>query len=49
MAICKIIKCQVFTSVYELKSIDFAMKLETCAFKIAAFEMQNMNLLNEIV
>ena len=45
----KSLNARVFTSVYELESIDFAMKLETCAFKIAAFEMQNMNLLNEIV
>ena len=40
---------EVFTSVYELKSIDFAEKMETIGYKIAAFEMRNKPLLKEVV
>ncbi len=40
---------KVFTSVYEAESIEFAMELETCAFKIAAFEMNNLKLLKEVI
>ena len=39
----------VFTSVYDTDSIKFSMELETCAFKVAAFEMRNKILLQEII
>ncbi len=40
---------EVFTSVYELKSIEFAEKMETIGYKIAAFEMRNKPLLKEVI
>lgn len=40
---------EIFTSVYDLDSIAFAEKLGTIAYKIAAFEMNNMPLLREVV
>lgn len=40
---------EVFTSVYENKSIEFAEKMGTVGYKIAAFEMNNKPLLNEVV
>lgn len=40
---------EVFTSVYDIKSIEFAEDLKTIGYKIAAFEMSNMPLLKEVV
>ncbi len=40
---------EIFTSVYDLNSIDFAENLGTIGYKIAAFEMNNMPLLREVV
>jgi N,N'-diacetyllegionaminate synthase len=40
---------EVFTSVYELKSIEFTEKMGTIGYKIAAFEMKNKPLLLEVI
>ena len=40
---------RVFTSVYELKSIEFAEKMGTVGYKIAAFEMKNKPLLKRFL
>ena len=40
---------EVFTSVYELKSIEFAEKMGTIGYKIAAFEIGNKPLLKEVI
>lgn len=40
---------EVFTSVYEIKSIEFTEKMGTVGYKIAAFEMNNKPLLNEVI
>lgn len=40
---------EVFTSVYENKSIEFTEKMGTVGYKIAAFEMNNKPLLNEVI
>tara|TARA_B100000029_G_scaffold315821_1_gene308211 strand:+ start:2057 stop:2923 length:867 start_codon:yes stop_codon:yes gene_type:complete len=40
---------EIFTSVYDLDSISFAEELGTIGYKIAAFEMNNMPLLREVV
>lgn len=45
----KDLKAEVFSSVYELKSIEFTEKMETIGYKIAAFEMRNKPLLNEVI
>ena len=45
----KDLKAEVFTSVYEPKSIEFAEKMETIGYKIAAFEMKNKPLLKEVI
>jgi sialic acid synthase SpsE len=45
----KSLNAEVFTSVYEIKSIDFAEKMGTIGYKIAAFEMQNKPLLKEVL
>ena len=37
----KSLGAEVFTSVYELKSIEFTEKMGTIGYKIAAFEMKN--------
>ena len=42
-------KAKLFTSVYDEKSIDFAVSLGTVAFKIAAFELTNKNLIRKII
>ena len=44
----KSLGAEVFTSVYELKSIEFAEKMGTVGYKIAAFEMKNKPLLKEV-
>lgn len=44
----KSVGAEVFTSVYELKSIEFAEKMGTVGYKIAAFEMKNKPLLKEV-
>ena len=44
----KSLGAEVFTSVYELKSIEFAEKMNTVGYKIAAFEMKNKPLLKEV-
>ena len=44
----KSLGAEVFTSVYELKSIEFAEKMGTIGYKIAAFEMKNKPLLKEV-
>jgi sialic acid synthase SpsE len=40
---------EIFTSVYDVDSVSFAEELGTIGYKIAAFEMQNMPLLKEVV
>ena len=45
----KSLGAEVFTSVYELKSIEFAEKMGTIGYKIAAFEMKNKPLLKEVL
>lgn len=40
---------EIFTSVYDLESVSFAEKLGTIGYKIAAFEMNNMPLLREVI
>ena len=42
-------KAKLFTSVYDEKSIDFAVSLGTVAFKVAAFELTNKNLIRKII
>ena len=42
-------KAKLFTSVYDAKSIDFAVSLGTIAFKVAAFELTNKNLIRKII
>ena len=42
-------KCNLFTSVYDEKSVDFAVSLGTTAFKIAAFELTNIKLIRKII
>lgn len=44
----KSLGAEVFTSVYELKSIEFTEKMGTIGYKIAAFEMKNKPLLREV-
>jgi sialic acid synthase SpsE len=45
----KSIGAEVFSSVYELKSIEFTEKMGTIGYKIAAFEMKNIPLLTEVI
>ena len=42
-------KAKLFTSVYDEKSVDFAVSLGTVAFKVAAFELTNKNLKKKII
>ena len=49
MNLAKSLKAEVFTSVYELKSIEFAEKMGTIGYKIAAFEIGNKPLLKEVI
>jgi N,N'-diacetyllegionaminate synthase len=42
-------KAKIFTSVYSHKTVKFAEKLKTSAYKIAAFEIRNKKLINEII
>ena len=49
MEICKSKKAKLFTSVYDEKSVDFAVSLGTVAFKVAAFELTNKNLIRKII
>lgn len=42
-------KAKLFTSVYDAKSVDFAVSLGTIAFKVAAFELTNKNLIRKII
>ena len=42
-------KAKLFTSVYDEKSVDFAVSLGTVAFKVAAFELTNKNLIRKII
>lgn len=42
-------KCNLFTSVYDEKSVDFAVSLGTIAFKVAAFELTNIKLIRKII
>ncbi|MDC3188080.1 N-acetylneuraminate synthase family protein [Candidatus Pelagibacter sp.] len=44
----KSLGAEVFTSVYEPKSIEFTEKMGTIGYKIAAFEMKNKPLLKEV-
>ena len=45
----KSLGAEVFTSVYEIKSIEFAEKMGTIGYKIAAFEMKNKPLLKRFL
>jgi sialic acid synthase SpsE len=45
----KDIGAEVFSSVYEAKSIEFTEKMGTIGYKIAAFEMHNKPLLREVI
>ncbi len=47
--VAKSLGAEVFTSVYELKSIEFTEKMGTIGYKIAAFEMKNKPLLKEVI
>ncbi|XOJ73425.1 N-acetylneuraminate synthase family protein [Candidatus Pelagibacter sp. Uisw_114] len=42
-------KAKLFTSVYDYKMVNFAEKLNTIAYKIAAFEITNIKLIKEII
>ena len=42
-------KANLFTSVYDEKSVDFAVSLGTIAFKVAAFELTNLKLIKKII
>ena len=41
-------KANLFTSVYDEKSVDFAVSLGTIAFKVAAFELTNLKLIKKL-